>query len=96
MGMQASFAGEGELLDEIITRSRGEIRRICSPKVMSCSATPAKDHKSLQSPLFSEKAYSPRISELKGDQSPRFNGRGPYSPRTGEARPSNLGQSTQN
>lgn len=95
MGRRSSFAEEGELLDGIITRSRGEIRRVCSPKVTSSTATPAKDLKSLQSPRLSEKAYSPRISELRGDQSP-LSGRGPYSPRTGEARPSNLGQNARN
>ncbi|XP_042516119.1 probable boron transporter 2 isoform X1 [Macadamia integrifolia] len=89
---RASFAEE-DLLDDIITRSRGEIKRIYSPKVTSSTATPAKDPKSLQSPRISEKAYSPCISELKGDKSPQLSGRGPYSPRTGEARPSNLGQS---
>ncbi|GLT53922.1 hypothetical protein SLA2020_271570 [Shorea laevis] len=40
-----------------------------------------------------EKRYSPRISEIRGDQSPRLGGRGPFSPRTGEPRQSNLGKS---
>ncbi|KAF8401256.1 hypothetical protein HHK36_012188 [Tetracentron sinense] len=96
MGMRASFADDGEILDEIITRSRGEIRRTCSPKVTSSTATPLKDPKSLHSPRISEKGYSPRVSELRGDQSPQLGARGPYSPRTGEAKPSNLGQSSSN
>ncbi|XP_042488584.1 probable boron transporter 2 [Macadamia integrifolia] len=89
--IRANFAEE-ELLDELITRSRGEIRHIYSPKVTSSTATPAKDPKSLQSPQISNTAYSPRISELKGNKSPQLGGRGPNSPRTGEAKPSNLGQ----
>ncbi|XP_052203790.1 probable boron transporter 2 [Diospyros lotus] len=91
----ASFADGGEILDGIITRSRGEIRHVCSPKVTSSSPTPAKDFAS-NSPRLSDKVYSPRISEIKGDHSPRRGGRGPFSPRTLETRPSNLGKSGQN
>lgn len=83
---------DGEILDEMVTRSRGEIRRICSPKVTSSTETPIGDSKGLHSPRFSEKAYSPRVSELRQEQSPLSGGKGPYSPRTGEARPSKLGQ----
>lgn len=76
----------------MVTRSRGEIRHICSPKVTSSTETPIGDSKGLHSPRFSEKAYSPRVSELRQVQSPLSGGKGPYSPRTGEARPSKLGQ----
>lgn len=85
-----SFADGGEILDGIITRSRGEIKHICSPKVTSSTSTPTKDMR-LQSPRLSEKAYSPRISELRS--TPR---RGPQSPRTSEVGPSNLGMSRSN
>ncbi|XAR61452.1 hypothetical protein NMG60_11035157 [Bertholletia excelsa] len=95
IGARASFAESGEILDEMITRSRGEIRRICSPKVTSSTATPVKDSKMLQSPRLSERAYSPRVSELRGEQTPRSIGRGPYSPRT-DPKPSNLGTSPRN
>ncbi|XP_061370458.1 boron transporter 1-like [Gastrolobium bilobum] len=45
-----SFADDGEILDGIITRSRGEFRRVCSPKVMMSSATtPSKEFTSLPS-----------------------------------------------
>ncbi|KAK7329615.1 hypothetical protein VNO77_23785 [Canavalia gladiata] len=71
----ASFTDGGEILDGIITRSRGEVRRICSPKVMISTATPSLEFTSLQSPVFPDKVYSPRGV-----------GRGPLSP--GEARPS--------
>ncbi|CAL5437634.1 unnamed protein product [Camellia sinensis] len=92
LGARASFAEDREILDEIITRSRGEIKHVYSPKVTSSTATPAKDSKILQSPRLSDKTFSPRISELRAEQSPQFSGRGgPVSPR-----PSNLGMSPRN
>lgn len=84
-GEVGSFADGGEILDGIITRSRGEIKHICSPKVTSSCGTPAKELK-LQSPRVS---YSPRVSELRGERG----GRGPLSPKTGEVGPSALGMS---
>ncbi|XP_042004582.1 boron transporter 1-like [Salvia splendens] len=91
LGSRLSFADGGEILDGIITRSRGEIKHICSPKVTSSSSTPAKDLK-LQSPRLSGTAYSPRINELRGGRTPR----GPYSPKTGEVGASNLGMNPHN
>ncbi|CAL5357844.1 hypothetical protein CsSME_00047540 [Camellia sinensis var. sinensis] len=92
LGARASFAEDREILDEIITRSRGEIKHVYSPKVTSSTATPAKDSKILQSPRLSDKTFSPRISELRAEQSPQFSGTGgPVSPR-----PSNLGMSPRN
>lgn len=88
MSRTASFADGGEILDGVITRSRGEIKHVCSPKVTSSTATPSKEFRSIQSPLFSDKIYSPRPSELKIGLSPRHGG-----PMTGEAKPSNLGKS---
>ncbi|KAH6777442.1 HCO3- transporter family [Perilla frutescens var. frutescens] len=88
LGSRLSFADGGEILDGMITRSRGEIKHICSPKVSSSSATPAKEFK-LQSPRLSEKAYSPRVSELRGERTPQ---RGAPSPKIGDqVRPSHLG-----
>ncbi|KAK1278711.1 putative boron transporter 2 [Acorus gramineus] len=95
-GVRGHFADDGEILDDMITRGRGEIRRVNSPKITSSTTTPARDPKDLHSPRFSEKAYSPRVSELKGDPSPRIDRRGPFSPRTGEARPSKLGEGSRN
>jgi len=86
----STLADEGEILDDVITRSRGEFRHVSSPKVTSSTATPANDPKSLQSP---RRSYSPRVSELKGVPSPRSSGRGQHSPRTGEVRSSPLGKS---
>lgn len=63
-----------EVLDEIITRSRGEIRRSQSPKVTS--STPSiEDIKSVYSPRLSQRVYSPRLNELKGEGSPRSPGK---------------------
>lgn len=84
----ASFADGGEILDGVITRSRGEIKHVCSPKVTSSTTTPSKEFRSIQSPQFSDKIYSPRLSELKIGLSPRHGG-----PMTGEAKLSNLGKS---
>ncbi|CAA2940982.1 probable boron transporter 2 [Olea europaea subsp. europaea] len=91
LGARVSFAEDGDVLDDMITRSRGEVKHICSPKVSSSSTTPARDIKLLQSPSFSGKAYSPRISELRGEQTLRSGGRGHSSPSIGEKGPSNLG-----
>lgn len=90
-----SFADEGEILDSMITRSRGEIRRTCSSKSTSSTATPFQDIKGIESPSvsFSDKVYSPRVTELRGDHSPQVGGRTPLSPRSMEMRPSNLGKS---
>lgn len=94
-GDTGSCVESGEIMDEIVTRSRGEIRRICSPKVTSSPSTPAKDSKSVQSPRYADRGYSPRVSELRGERSPQLGGRGPFSPRMGEVRPSKLGKGSQ-
>ncbi|KAK4783627.1 hypothetical protein SAY86_008001 [Trapa natans] len=48
MSHTRSFADEEEVLDSMITRSRGEIRRTCSSKSMSSAATPFQDIKTLK------------------------------------------------
>ncbi|KAK7858891.1 putative boron transporter 2 [Quercus suber] len=100
LGAGASLAGEGEIFDEVITRSRGEFKHVSSPKITSSTATPSNDPKSFRSPRAS---YSPRVGELKGELSPRSSGRGPHSPRTpqshtpkSEGKSSNLGKSPLN
>lgn len=91
-----------EMLDEIITRSRGEFRRTSSSKVTSSTSTPTKDIKLIhhQSPrYYSDNGFSsPKISRLRGGEqnsSPLSGGRGggggPLSPK--EVKPSNLGTS---
>ena len=92
MGAGAAYGGDGEILDEVITRSRGEFRHTSSPKISSSTTTPANNPKSLQSPRLSY-TYSPRISELRGQKSPKSSGRGLNSPRTGDQKLSKLGKS---
>ncbi|GMI85848.1 REQUIRES HIGH BORON 1 [Hibiscus trionum] len=96
LGHGASNAGDSEILDEVITRSRGEFRHTCSPKISSSTATPANDPRSHQSPRLS--CHSPLISKPTGERSPGASGKGPqsHSPRTGELKPSNLGRSPLN
>lgn len=72
----------GEVFDEIVTRSRGEIRRTNSPKITS--STP-DDMRPVYSPRLTPRRYSPRITELKGLEIRQ-------TPSPG---PSHLGHSTQ-
>ncbi|WOL03241.1 putative boron transporter 2 [Canna indica] len=90
--MRYSFAESREVLDEIVTRSRGEVKHMNSPKVTSSGGTPAADHggRGFSSPRISEKCYSPRVRELRTERSPRSGGeRSSASPaRMGEIRSS--------
>ncbi|KAI4329822.1 hypothetical protein MLD38_028165 [Melastoma candidum] len=88
LGAGATYAGDGEVLDEVITRSRGEFRHISSPKITSSTGTPAHDTRSTLSP---RRSFSPRIGELRGERSPIA--KGLLSPRPGEKHMSNLGKS---
>ncbi|KAJ1412532.1 Bicarbonate transporter, C-terminal [Sesbania bispinosa] len=93
-GAGASHAGEGEILDEVITRSRGEFRHTsCSPRITSSTPTPGNDPKSHLSPRLS---FSSRAGELTTEQSPRSGARGHYSPKAREVKLSNLGRSPLN
>ncbi|XP_057832409.2 boron transporter 1-like [Cryptomeria japonica] len=63
-----SKADEGEILDEMITRSRGEIRHTRSPKITisSESAKPGEARNTFSPHLGeSERVYSPRINQLR-------------------------------
>ncbi|KAJ4840210.1 putative boron transporter 2 [Turnera subulata] len=82
----------GEVLDDIITRSRGEIRRTQSPKVTSSTPGSQDDIRAAYSPRLSQKAYSPRISELRVDRSPRSYGKGVEAMKTPSPGPSTLGK----
>ncbi|KAF2304794.1 hypothetical protein P3X46_015013 [Hevea brasiliensis] len=95
LGVGATPVGDGEILDEVMTRSRGEFRHVSSPKITSTTGTPANDPKSHQSPRLSY-TYSPRVSELKGEKSPKASGREPISPRPAELGLSKLGKSPSN
>ncbi|XP_057517794.1 boron transporter 1-like [Amaranthus tricolor] len=85
-----TLAGDAEILDEMVTRSRGEIRRISSPKITSSTATPTQEIKGIHSPRLA--AYSPRVRELRGEINPQSGRTGP-SPRSVETRALNLGKS---
>jgi len=65
----------GEILDEIITRSRGEIRRTQSPKASSSTATPISDIRSANSLQISGTIPSPRVAALRGEISLGSNGK---------------------
>ncbi|CAN1196406.1 Boron transporter 1 [Linum perenne] len=73
LGAGAENAGDvGEILDGVMTRSRGEFRRMSSPRINSSTATPIihspRNNRSVtNSPLL--------ISELKGERSPKSGGR---------------------
>ncbi|CAK7328886.1 unnamed protein product [Dovyalis caffra] len=82
-----------EILDEIITRSRGEIRHTQSPKITSSTPGSVEDIKSSYSPRLSRRAYSPQISELRVDRSPRFPGKGVELKQTPSPGSSNFRQS---
>lgn len=84
---------DGEILDEIITRSRGEIRRTQSPKVTSSTPGSVENMKSSYSPRLSQRAYSPRFSEPRVDRNPRLTGKGAELKQTPSPGFSNLGQS---
>ncbi|OIW13451.1 hypothetical protein TanjilG_05341 [Lupinus angustifolius] len=92
-GGGASQVDESEILDGVITRSRGEFRRTTSSKVTSTTPTPGNDHKSHQSPRVS---FNSRASELTTERSPRSGTRSPYSPNGREMRLSHLGRSPLN
>lgn len=84
---------DGEILDEIITRSRGEIRLTQSPKVTSSTPTSLEDIRPAHSPRISQRVYSPHVNELRGEHSPRLKGKGLEAKQTPSPGPSILGQS---
>ncbi|KAK4768408.1 hypothetical protein SAY87_003549 [Trapa incisa] len=88
LGAGASYAADGEILDEVITRSRGEFRHMSSPKITSSTTTPGHDTaRSLQSP---KPVFSPRINELRGERTSPYTA--PHSPMGADKR-SSLGKS---
>ncbi|KAK3140019.1 hypothetical protein QOZ80_5AG0394180 [Eleusine coracana subsp. coracana] len=74
-------AQSAEILDDLVTRSRGEIKHLNSPKITSSGSTPMAELKGIRSPV-----YSPRLAELRHECSPLG---GTNSPKT---RPSKLGE----
>jgi len=81
MGSTASYPCDSEILDEFITRSRGEFRHTCSPKVTSSTSTPVYNRNLSQ-------VFSPRVIDLRGEMSPRLSGKGQNSPKPSPLNPS--------
>ncbi|XP_024970237.1 probable boron transporter 2 isoform X2 [Cynara cardunculus var. scolymus] len=71
-----SYFDSAEVLDGIVTRSRGEIRHTSSLKVTSLTQTPLEDMKPVCSPRLSQRVYSPRLTELRVAKSPKSPGKG--------------------
>jgi boron transporter len=46
-------AQSAEILDDMVTRSRGEIKCLNSPKITSCGSTPMAELKGIRSPAQS-------------------------------------------
>ncbi|KAM1718391.1 hypothetical protein ACFX11_026106 [Malus domestica] len=92
LGAGASCAGDAEILDEVMTRSRGEFRHVSSPKITSSTSTPANAPEILASP---HPTFSPRVSGLREERSPHTGGRGSHSPST-HGSSSMLGKSPSN
>ncbi|KAH6798052.1 HCO3- transporter family [Perilla frutescens var. hirtella] len=84
----------GEVLDEMITRSRGEIRHGRSPKVTSSTQSPLEEMKAVYSPRLAQRVHSPRLSEIRMELSPKLSGRGLEMKQTPSPRPSTLGQTS--
>ncbi|XP_025694453.1 boron transporter 1 isoform X2 [Arachis hypogaea] len=81
LGKTASFPDDGEILDGLITRSRGEIRCVCSPKTRSSTPPTGELANFQRSSSLPDRVYSPRIRALRGYHSPQgVDGKGPFSP----------------
>ncbi|WZY82472.1 hypothetical protein YC2023_028856 [Brassica napus] len=79
IGSTTSYPGDSEILDEVITRSRGEFRHTSSPKVTSSNSTPVNSRSLSQ-------VFSPRVGELRlGQMSPRVVGNSSKPPSTGRS-----------
>ncbi|KAI3726966.1 hypothetical protein L1987_66773 [Smallanthus sonchifolius] len=64
-----------EVLDGIMTRSRGEIRHSGSLKVKGLPQTPKEDMKPAYSPRLSQRVHSPCLNELRVEKSPKAPGK---------------------
>ncbi|CAI9757443.1 unnamed protein product [Fraxinus pennsylvanica] len=84
----------GEVLDAIITRSRGEIRQACSPKVTSSTESPHEEMNSVYSPPLSQRENSPRLKEIRTQRNTISGGKGLEIKQTPSPRPSLLSQSS--
>lgn len=62
-----------EVLDEVVTRSRGEIRHACSPKIRSRTQSPQQQMKSVYSPRSTSSSH---MQEIRMEISRQSNGQG--------------------
>ncbi|XP_015945959.1 probable boron transporter 2 isoform X1 [Arachis duranensis] len=93
-GQAAVNISGGEILDEIITRSRGEFRRTQSPKTSSSTPTSFGDIRPASSPQLTRRIPSPRVTELRGESSLGSKGKEVKLKQTPSPQPSNLGKHT--
>ncbi|KAJ8449093.1 hypothetical protein Cgig2_004148 [Carnegiea gigantea] len=82
----------GEFLDEIMTRSRGEVRHIQSPKITSSTPASQEGMRHACSPGMPQRIYSPRLTGLRERWSPGMSPRGIEIKESPSPRPSSLGQ----
>lgn len=82
----------GEFLDEVMTRSRGEIRHIQSPKITSSSPASEEEMRRASSPRMSQSVYSPRVNSMRERWSPGMSPRGIEIKESPPPRLSPLGQ----
>ncbi|KAI3905793.1 hypothetical protein MKW92_024549 [Papaver armeniacum] len=85
---------DGEILDDIITRSRGEIRHTYSPKVTSTNSTLQNDTRPTTGQQVSQRVFNRSTSELRGEWSPRLRRNGSEVKQTPSPRPSIPGQTS--
>ncbi|KAK9066474.1 hypothetical protein SSX86_013796 [Deinandra increscens subsp. villosa] len=83
-----------EVLDGIMSRSRGEIRRMGSLKVKGLPQNQIEGMKPLCSPRISQQVYSPRLDELQVDKSPKSPWKGLEIKRAPSPGPSILDQTS--
>lgn len=81
-----------EFLDEIMTRSRGEIRNIQSPKITSTTPVSQENLRHAFSPGLSQRLHSPRITELRKGKSPGMSPEGVEIMEVPSPQPSLLGR----
>ncbi|KAL2936041.1 putative boron transporter 2 [Bienertia sinuspersici] len=84
----------GEILDEIITRSRGEIRHIHSPKTTSSTPTSQEKLRHTSSPGLSQRVHSPRFTEMRKGKSPGMSPEGVEITEIPSIQPSPLGRNS--
>ncbi|CAI0467608.1 unnamed protein product [Linum tenue] len=80
LSRRASFADDGEMLDGIFTRGRGEIKRACSGPILA-----SEELKTVEGPQVADRGGS--VTRFRGDLSPRQASKGPFT-----SKPSHLGK----